>query len=182
MFTLCLQTYLHHVYRHVYSMLENMSRHAYTMLEDIFTLCLKSSLHQVLRHVCRIAMSELMFTPSFKTCLQHVWTHTYTKLKNMLTYTLNTYFHTVWRYAYFKTFLSNFINMISPWLKICLHLCLKAWLNQVWKHFLHNKWRHYMTQKNFMLKQIQYDTGNLRFTRWLLRRVLKFESFTRQRS
>ena len=72
MFTLCLQTYLHHVYRHVYSMLENMSRHAYTMLEDRFTLCLKSSLHQVLRHVYRIAMSELMFTPSLETCLQHV--------------------------------------------------------------------------------------------------------------
>ena len=84
MFTLCLQTYLHNVYRHVYSMLENMSRHAYTMLEDIFTLCLKSSLHQVFRHVHRIAMSELMFTPSLKTCLQHVWTHTYTKLKTYL--------------------------------------------------------------------------------------------------
>ena len=99
----------------------------------------------------------------FTTCL-NTYLH---QAKNMFTYILNTYFHTVWRYAYFKTFLSNFINVISPWLKICLHLCLKAWLNQVWKQFLHNKWRHYMTQKNFMLKQIQYDTGNLRFTRWL---------------
>ena len=91
----------------------------------------------------------------FTTCL-NTYLH---QAKNMFTYILNTYFHTVWRYAYFKTFLSNFINVISPWLKICLHLCLKAWSNQVWKHFVHNKWRHYMTQKNFMLKQIQYDTG-----------------------
>ena len=31
------------------------------------------------------------------------------------------------------------------------------------------------------MKQIMYDTGNLRVARWLLQRALKFESFTRPR-
>ena len=66
--TPCLQTCLHYVFRHVYTM---------------FTLCLQTCLHHIWIHFQ--TKLEDISTLYLKTCLHHVWRHIFSKFENMFT-------------------------------------------------------------------------------------------------
>ena len=85
MFTPCLQTCLHHVYLHVYTMFKpclktcfNQTwRFVYTLLEDMFAIFKQTSLNHVWRYVYIYAytMLEHMFPPYLKISFHNAGGH-----------------------------------------------------------------------------------------------------------
>ena len=108
MFTLC----LHHVYRHVY-----------IMLEDMFTCYLRNCLNDIRRHI--YSMWDDMFTPSLNTCLHYVGKPVYTLYEICLP---NIVRH-IW-----KKFLLNVGRPDFIMFDYAFTQCLKTIFNHIWKH------------------------------------------------
>ena len=124
-FTPCVQTCLNHAEDMFTLRLHHVYRHVYIMLEDMFTCYLRNCLNDIRRHI--YSMWDDMFTPSLNTCLHHVGKPVYTlyeiclpnilrhictRLKEILTQCWKTWFYHV--YAFTQ--------------------CLKTIFNHIWKH------------------------------------------------
>ena len=89
-FTPCVQTCLNHAEDMFTLRLHHVYRHVYIMLEDMFTCYLRNCLNDIRRHI--YSMWDDMFTPCWKTCLHIVW--------NMFTQYSKTYLYRVERNSY----------------------------------------------------------------------------------
>ena len=118
-FTPCVQTCLNHVEDMFTLRLHHIYRHVYIMLEDMFTWYLRTCLNNIRRHI--YSMLEDMFTPSLNICLHHVGKPVFT-LYNMFT-------------QYSKTYLHRFERNSYSMLEDLILSCLKMHLHNVWGQF-----------------------------------------------
>ena len=136
-FTPCLQTCLHHAWRHVYMLSEKLLKwyketylqhvrwHVYTQFEHMFTPCWKTCLHIVWN----------MFTQYSKTYLYRVERNSYSMLEDLILLGLIImHLHNVWR-----QFSIIFENMLTHFLEtFFLHhvrryvmLCMKTFWHKI---------------------------------------------------
>ena len=168
-FTPCVQTCLNHVEDMFTLRLHHIYRHVYIMLEDMFTWYLRTCLNNIRRHI--YSMLEDMFTPSLNICLHHVGKpvftlyeiclpnilrHICTVLKEILTQCWKTWFYHVWRWmfednfqSYLKTCLHNIWRLFFA---SCSNVCYVMYEDLLTQHFKH-VWRRIHTMLADMLTQ-----------------------------
>ena len=149
-FTLCLQTFLQHVYRYSYTIFTNMFISYLKMCEDIFTQYWKTCLCCAWRHVHTMFTEYLsthlhhaeflkIFLFCLKACKKNIWKHLYIifedmfapSLKNtglcLMTLCVNIFSHVYlqWIVRHVHTIFEDkviFIKMDKKFKKVCLKM------------------------------------------------------------
>ena len=152
---------LHHVYRHVYIMLEDMftcylmnrfdiRRHIYSMWDDMFTPSLNTCLHHVGKPVYTL----------YEICLPNIVRHICTGLKEILTQCWKTWFYHVWLCIY-----TMFEDNFQSYLKTCLHTFWRLFFCIMFEGMLCYVWRPVDIKFQACLKTYSYNVGRHSYTK-----------------